>query len=52
MPESARPFAESNLSRIEPDERLVVLAGTMHALGSEWEAAWKDRATDCTSFGA
>src|SRR4051794_30990068 len=51
MPESVRPFAESHLIQIEPEERLVVLARTMQVRGSGWEAAWKVGATNWTSFG-
>lgn len=51
MPESASPSAERHPVRIEPDERLVVLARTMHAQGSGSETAWKDAATDGVSFG-
>jgi len=51
MPESARPFAESHPTQIEPDERLVVLARTMHAQGSGSETAWRGGATGWTSFG-
>ena len=51
MPENASLFAERHPARIEPDERLVVLARTMHAQGSGSETAWRNAATDGVSFG-
>ena len=51
MPESASPSAERHPVWIEPDERLVVLARTMHAQDSGSEMAWKDAATNGVSFG-
>lgn len=42
MPENAMASDEHHPARIEPDERLVVLARTMHAQGSESETAWRD----------
>ena len=51
MPENASPSAERHAARIEPDERLVVLARTMHAQGSGSEMAWRDAATNGVSFG-
>jgi hypothetical protein len=51
MAESASPSAESHLTQIEPDERLVVLARTMQGQGLESEATWKDGATNWTRFG-
>jgi hypothetical protein len=51
MPENASPSAERRPARIEPDERLVVLARTMHAQSSELETAWRDAATNDVSFG-
>ncbi len=51
MAESTRPVAESRLTQIEPDERLVVLARTMQAQGPGLETAWEDGATNWNSFG-
>ena len=51
MVESTRPFGESHLTQIEPDERLVVLARTMQAQGPKWEIAWKHGAANWTRFG-
>jgi hypothetical protein len=51
MAESARSLAESHLTQIEPDERLVVLARTMQAQGPGSEATWKDGATNWIRFG-
>lgn len=51
MPENASPSAERHPARIEPNERLVVLARTMHAQGSGSETAWRDAATNGVSFG-
>ena len=51
MAESTRPLAESHLTQIEPDERLVVLARTMQTQVSGSETAWKDGASNWTSFG-
>ena len=50
MPENASPSAERHPARIEPDERLVVLARTMHTQGSELETAWAAAASR-VSFG-
>ena len=40
MPESTSPFAERHPARIEPDDRLVVLARTMQTHGPGLEPAW------------
>ena len=51
MAESTRPFDESHLTQVKPDERLVVLARTMQAQGSGSETTWKNGATNWTRFG-
>lgn len=42
MTETAHPFCESDLVRIEPDDRLVVLARTIQAPDPDMETALKD----------
>lgn len=51
MADSARPMDEPQLIRIEPEERLVVLARTIQAHGPESEAALKDSAANWSRFG-
>ena len=51
MAESTRPLGESHLTKIEPDERLVVLARTMQTQVSGSETAWKGGASSWISFG-
>lgn len=51
MPESTRPFVESHPIRIEPDERLVVLARTLQARGPGSEAAWEGGRANGRGFG-
>ena len=51
MDESTRPLAESHMTHIEPDERLVVLARTMQTQVSGSEKAWKDGASNWTRLG-
>lgn len=51
MLESASPSTEHHPAQIEPAERLVVLAQTMHAQGSESETTWKDAAADQGRLG-
>lgn len=50
MAEGTPPFADSHLTRIEPDDRLIVLARTMQAQDPGSETAWQDGAADWTSF--
>ena len=51
MPESIHPFDGSDLARIEPDDRLVVLARTIQARDPGAETALKDSAADWARFG-
>ena len=51
MAESIHPFDGSHLARIEPDDRLVVLARTIQARGPGTEAELKDRAGNWARFG-
>ena len=45
------PFTELHLARIEPDDRLVVLARTIQAPDPETETALKDSAVNWARFG-
>jgi hypothetical protein len=51
MAESVHPFYGSSLARIEPDDRVVVLARTIQARGTGTEAALKDSALNWARFG-
>lgn len=51
MAETIHPFYESHLARIEPDDRLVVLARTIQARDPETETALKDSAVNWARFG-
>lgn len=51
MAESIHPFCESRLARIEPDDRLVVLARTIQAPDPGTETALKDRTVNWARFG-
>src|ERR1700722_1398422 len=51
MAESIHPFYESRLARIEPDDRLVVLARTIQARDPGTESALKDSAVNWARFG-
>jgi len=51
MAEIIHPFRESHLARIEPDDRLVVLARTIQARESGAETALKDSAVNWGRFG-
>ncbi len=51
MPEAVPPFYASHLVRIETDDRLVVLARTIHAQGPEAETALKDATVNWARFG-
>jgi hypothetical protein len=51
MAEIIHPLNESHLARIEPDDRLVVLARTIHAPDPETETALKDSTTNWARFG-
>jgi hypothetical protein len=51
MAETNHPLNESHLSQIEPDDRLVVLARTIHARGPGTETALKDSAVNWARFG-
>ena len=51
MTESIDPFYDSRLVRIEPDDRLVVLARTIQAQDSRTEAELKDSAVNWARFG-
>jgi hypothetical protein len=51
IPENLHSLEGSRLTRIEPDDRLVVLARTIEARGSQAEAELKDRAVNWTRFG-
>ena len=51
MAESIDPTYDSHLARIEPDDRLVVLARTIQARDSGAEAALKDSAVNWARFG-
>jgi hypothetical protein len=51
MVESIHPFDGPHLARIEPGNRLVVLARTIQALGPGSEAALKDSAVNWARFG-
>ena len=46
MVEIIRPFFESHLARIEPDDRLVVLARTIQTGDPEAETALEDSAVN------
>jgi hypothetical protein len=51
MAESIHPFYESRLARIEPDDRLLVLARTIQARDPGTETALKDSAVNWARFG-
>lgn len=51
MAEIIHPSYESHLARIEPDDRLVVLARTIQARDAGTEAALKDSAVNWARFG-
>ena len=51
MAEIIRPFFESHLARIEPDDRLVVLARTIQTRDPGAETALKDSAVNWARFG-
>jgi hypothetical protein len=51
MAETIHPFSKSHLARIEPDDRLVVLARTIHARDPRTETALKDGAVNWVRFG-
>lgn len=51
MAESIHPFHGARLARIEPDDRLVVLARTIQARDPATEAALKDGAINWARFG-
>jgi hypothetical protein len=51
MAESIHPFYESRLARIEPDDRLVVLARTIQARDPGTETALKNSAVNWARFG-
>ena len=51
MAESVHLFHGSYLARIEPDDRVVVLARTIQARGTGTEAALKDSALNWARFG-
>ena len=51
MVETIHTFDESQLTRIEPDDRLVVLARTIHARDPGTETALKDSAINWARFG-
>jgi hypothetical protein len=51
MAEIIHPFYESRLARIEPDDRLVVLARTIQARDPGTETALKDSAVNWARFG-
>jgi hypothetical protein len=51
MAESIHPFYDSRLARIEPDDRLVVLARTIQARDPGTEAELKDSAVNWARFG-
>jgi hypothetical protein len=51
MDENNHPSDESHLTRIEPDDRLVVLARTIQARGPGSETALKDGAVNWARYG-
>src|ERR1700690_4526157 len=51
MAESIHSFYDSRLARIEPDDRLVVLARTIQARDPGTEAELKDSAVNWARFG-
>lgn len=51
MAEKIRSLREPHLARIEPDDRVVVLARTLQARHPEAEPALKDGAVNCERFG-
>jgi hypothetical protein len=51
MADGRYPFDGSDLARIEPGDRLVILARTIQARGPRAEADLKDRVLDETRFG-
>jgi hypothetical protein len=48
----AETISKSHLARIEPDDRLVVLARTIHARDPRTETALKDGAVNWARFGS
>lgn len=52
MAESVHPSGESSLARIEPEDRLVVLARTMQARDPGTETALEDSTLNWARFGA
>jgi hypothetical protein len=51
LAETIRPLYQSHLARIEPDDRLLVLARTIHARDPGTETALKDSAVNWARFG-
>ncbi len=51
MPPTIHPLDRSDLARIEPDGRIVVLARTIHVRDPGTETALKDSAVNCARFG-
>jgi hypothetical protein len=51
MADSIRPFDGSHLTRIEPGDRLVILARTIRARDRGTDAELKDRVVNWTRFG-
>jgi hypothetical protein len=51
MVQIIRPYFEPHLARIEPDDRLVVLARTIQTREPEAETALKDSAVNWARFG-
>jgi hypothetical protein len=51
MTDDTRPLAESHLTQIEPEERIIVLARTLQMQDSGTETAWKDGATGRIDLG-
>ncbi|MBL4757934.1 MAG: hypothetical protein JKY32_09970 [Rhizobiales bacterium] len=51
MAETIDPFYQSHLARVEPDDRLMVLARTIQAPDSRAETALKDGALNWARFG-
>ena len=51
MPHSINPVERSHLARIEPGDRLVILARTINARAAGPEAELKDGVANCARFG-
>jgi hypothetical protein len=51
MPDGPHPFDMTHLARIEPDDRLVVLARTLQACGPGSETTLKDAALHSARYG-